>query len=306
LGATAITVAELSAAERRSALRACRRALGKETHNLVRSPQLTWQQLYNRLQWQETPVPGLLEPHIDPGLLDALLGVSVYRHGARSFEKIIRILMNGSRGRLNRSALPPQPLLDRETDAAEFHTLLTRRDAFKNYPDLEDLAAAIHFSFLDSAKKAQMEAEEKDNPSLAWTINPSIQKSYADLDPDAKAANRAAARRMPDHLALIDYVVEPQQPGDDGSWKAPLAEAIDKHIERLAQAEHLGWWAERAGNGWIYGKVRDNDAKHHPLLVPWAKRSPSDQEKDRASVRSIPELLEIAKFKAVPVGAPKG
>jgi len=37
------------------------------------------------------------------------------------------------------------------------------------------------------------------------------------------------------------------------------------------------------------------------LLVPWAQLSPTDQDKDRSSVSSIPDLLEIAKFKAVPV-----
>lgn len=255
------------------------------------------------------------ELDIDPGLLDALLGVSVYRHGARSFEKIIRTLVNDSRGkRLLRSALPPHPLLDRETDATEFHTLLTRRDAFKNYPDLEDLAAAINSSFLDAAEKARLEAEAKKDPGLAWKIDPSIKSAYVELSDDMKAANRAAARRIPDHLALIDYVVEPQGPDDDGSWRAPLAAAIEKHLERLAQAEHIGWRAEREANGWMPTPdatgareiPRDNVAKQHPALVDWAELPRSDQDKDRSSVRCIPEWLEIAKFKAVPVQGPDG
>jgi len=246
------------------------------------------------------------ELDIDPGLLDALLGVSVYRHGARSFEKIIRVLVHDSHGRrLRRSALPPEPLLDRETDAAAFHRLITQRDAFKNYPDLEDLAAAIHFSFLDSAEKSRLEAEAEKKPGLAWGIDASIAKPYLDLTDDLKAANRAAARRIPDHLALIGYVVEPQQPGDDGSWNVPLRDAINTHVDRLALAEHLGWCAERIANGWTYAEVRDNAAKHHPLLVPWAMLSRADQDKDRASVRAIPGLLDIAKFRAVPVRNPK-
>ena len=245
------------------------------------------------------------ELDMDAGLLDALLGVSVYRHGARSFEKIIRTVVNGSRGRLNRSALPPESLLDRETNAAEFHMLLTRRDAFKNYPDLEDLAAAVHYNFLDAAERSRVKAEAKKSPSLAWTIDPSIKKGYVDLSEDAKASNRAAARRIPDHLVLIGHLVELQKARDDGLWKARLAEAIDRHVERLARAEHLGWCAERVANGWTYGEARDNEAKHHPLIVPWAQLSPADQEKDRAFVRTIPELLEIAKFKAVPAGAPR-
>jgi hypothetical protein len=247
------------------------------------------------------------ELDIDPGLLDALLGVSAYRHGARSFEKIIKVLVHDSRGRrLRRSALPPEPLLDRETDAAEFHRLLTQRDAFKNYPDLEDLAAAVHFGFLDAAEKSRLAAEVERNPGLAWEIDPSIKTAYLDLSDDMKAANRAAARRIPDHLALIGHVVEPLQPGDDDSWKAPLGDAIGAQIERLALAEHLGWCAERIASGWTYAEVRDNAAKHHPSLVPWARLARADQDKDRASVRAIPGVLDIARFKAVPVQGPKG
>jgi hypothetical protein len=55
-------VAELDTAGRREILEAYDRSLGQETHNLARRPELTWQQLYNRLQWEEDPVPGLLEP----------------------------------------------------------------------------------------------------------------------------------------------------------------------------------------------------------------------------------------------------
>ena len=40
------------------------RALGRESHNLMGRPDLLWQQLYNRLQWGEDPVPGLLEPQL--------------------------------------------------------------------------------------------------------------------------------------------------------------------------------------------------------------------------------------------------
>jgi hypothetical protein len=242
------------------------------------------------------------ELDIDPGLLNALLNVSCYRHGARSFEKVINALLyDHHQSRLHRSALPPLPLLECETNAGEFKALLTQRDDFKNHPDLEALAAAIHYNFLKGEEKSKVDAAIKVNPSIAWTIHPSIQMDYDQLSADVKASNRAAARRIPDHLALIGHVVEPQQPQDDGSWKAPLSAAIDKHIERLARAEHLGWCAERVANGWTYDKVRDNNAKHHPLLVPWAKLSPSDQEKDRVSAWSIPTLLEIAKFKAVPV-----
>ena len=49
---------------RLDALRACRQALRREAHTLTERPDLLWQQLYNRLQWEEDPVPGLLHPQL--------------------------------------------------------------------------------------------------------------------------------------------------------------------------------------------------------------------------------------------------
>jgi hypothetical protein len=50
--------------ERVAVLRSFDRALGRETHVLMQRPELVWQQLYNRLQWAEEPLPGLLEPEL--------------------------------------------------------------------------------------------------------------------------------------------------------------------------------------------------------------------------------------------------
>ena len=249
--------------------------------------------LRNLLELDETE-----ELNIDPGLLYALLSVPRYDYGARSFEKIVLALARGREdGRIHRAALPPESALNRETDAVEFRKRMEQHNAFKNQPDIEKLAAAVHHRFLSEAEKSRLVPE----PHAAWTIDPAIKKAYDDLDDDAKASNRAAARRIPDHLALIDFVVVPRVPDEDDSWMKPLTAAIEKHIERLAQAEHLGWCAERAASGWTYAETRDNNLKRHPLLTDWAKLSPADQDKDRSSARSIPDLLEVAGFKAVPV-----
>src|SRR3989304_821556 len=55
---------QLAPAERRATLEAFARALDREAHNLRRWPHLTWQQFYNRLQWEEEPVPRVLEPEL--------------------------------------------------------------------------------------------------------------------------------------------------------------------------------------------------------------------------------------------------
>lgn len=241
---------------------------------------------------------------MDPGLLYALLSVPQYRHGSRSFEKILLTLANDrdrTGPRFQRSSLPPDPLLDRETDATAFHNIMNQRNTFKTHADIEALAAAVHQSFLSAAAKAGLDAQIASNPQQAWIIHPAVKQAYDTLTDDLKASNRAAARRIPDHLALIDFVILPQTADDDDSWTAPLTAALEKHIERLAEAEHLGWMEERTAAGWTWAEKRDNTLKQHPSLVPWVRLSPQDKEKDRVNIRAISALLNVAGCKAVPV-----
>src|SRR5450759_413392 len=44
----------------RATLGAFSRALGREAHVLIKQPDLLWQQLYNRLQWEGPPLAGRL------------------------------------------------------------------------------------------------------------------------------------------------------------------------------------------------------------------------------------------------------
>ena len=276
--------------------------LGANPRTGTRYPDLTWPIRRALILRSVLELKDNDELDIDPGLLHALLNTPSYRHGARSLEKIVVSLVNGREGdRLRRAALPPDPVLDRETDAASFRELMDQWNLFKSYPDIEALAAAVHQSFLSGAEKAALEAEIEQNPDTAWRVHPAVRMEYEKLGADLKASNRAAARRIPEPLALIGFAVSEQKQPDDRSWVEPLEGAIKKHIERLAQAEHLGWCAERRANGWSYAKVRDNDLKHHPLLVDWSELKPRDREKDRNSARSIPVLLQVARFKAVPV-----
>lgn len=230
------------------------------------------------------------ELDMDLGLLYALLSVMKYHHGSRSFEKILLTLAQGKQGKhFHRSALPPDPLLGRETDDDEFHKIMNQRNEFKTHPDLEKMAGAIHQNYRYNAR------------DKGWSIKPEIDKDYEDLSPDAQVANRAAAQRIPDLLALIDLKVIPNDDSSNPDWEERLKAVIIEHRERLAQAEHLGWNAERFANGWTFAKERNDQLKQHNLLVDWAKLSESDKDKDRENMDAIPAILKLAKYKAVPV-----
>ncbi len=223
------------------------------------------------------------ELDIDPGLLYALLSVPEYKFGVRSLERIVNAMAGGgSQAHINRSDLPPRALLDRETAADKFLALVTQRDAFRLNVNVDALAQVINWKFCDEF------GGERD---------------FDKLPTDVKASNRAAARRIPDHLALINFVAMPASPGDTSDWRGLLEETIEHHIQRLAEAEHLGWCSERMANGWTYAPVRDNARKKHPLLVPWKEVPDAQKDKDREIVRWIPGILDMAKHKAVPANA---
>lgn len=224
---------------------------------------------------------------LDAGLLHALLTLPEYRHGARSFEKIVMALRTPGTARLSRSALPALPVLERDVNAHELLRLMTERDAFKTGIDIERLAAAIHENYRNQAKLN------------GWPVQARMDCEYAALDADAKPANRSAALRMPDLLELIDFRVEPAADPTHLDWQAPLRQAIESHVDRLAKAEHLAWMDERLGNGWRAGTPRDDANRVHPSLVDWNQLTQSDHEKDRANVRVIPDVLALAGFRAV-------
>lgn len=229
------------------------------------------------------------ELDIDEGLLRALLSVENYTHGSRSFEKIILALKNHSnQGRLVPSSLPPVSLLQQETDPEKFQHILDEYESFVEHAFIEKLAAEIHENYGRKAKEK------------GWQISPENDKAYADLSEDKKMANRAAARRIPEQLSLIDYCIEASVDPPDDSWVKALGSRIENHLERLAKTEHLGWNAERRANGWVHGKKRNDGRKIHPSIVSWAQLPETDREKDRENVKLIPELLQNAGFRAVP------
>jgi hypothetical protein len=230
---------------------------------------------------------------MDTGLLISLLRVPKYIHGSRSLEKILLMVKQGPLGsHYHRSSLPPDPLLAREIDVNCFHKFMTEHDAFKTNADIEKLAAAIHEAYLFNAKKND------------WPVKPELNKPYPALDPGYQTSNRAAAQRIPDLLSLISFKVVANDPPGDTDWKDLLKKQISLHRERLAQAEHLGWMAERTADGWTYAAKRNDGQKQHNLLVDWAQLSESDKDKDRENMDSIPTWLEIAKYKAVLVKRP--
>ena len=65
-------------------------------------------------------------------------------------------------------------------------------------------------------------------------------------------------------------------------------------IERMAANEHFRWSVERRMTGWRHGKVRDDFARVHDMLLPWAELPEAVRESNRARVRMLPKILSDA------------
>ncbi len=120
---------------------------------------------------------------------------------------------------------------------------------------------------------------------------PHLDHAYADLAEPDKADNRAAARRMAEVLAVGRLTLS--------NDPARLEACLPADLEPMAEAEHNGWMAQRARTGWSWGAIRDDAAKQHPSMVPYAQLSEPEKEKDRSNIRHYAEFAARAGYRIV-------
>lgn len=224
---------------------------------------------------------------IDEGALTALLEVGEYKHGARSLYKLLEPFAAArkvSNAPLRRWQLPAPNQLSLHVNADEFHTICAQDMPFKTDEIISRLAPAIHENW-----RAIDRAEGRTTP---------YDMPFEDLPPDIKRANVAAARRIPKIIALVGLKVV-----DQGS--TPLAEHnkarahLLSHLEALAEEEHNRWMAERISEGWRYAEQRNDELYLHNCLLPYNELREPDKEKDRASIRNYPVVVNKAGYELV-------
>ncbi|NTV04422.1 hypothetical protein HGA89_05880 [bacterium] len=216
---------------------------------------------------------------IDPGLLNAMLKIGEFKHGARSMATIVNLITGGGKRAWLRCNLPPREQLGLHVDFDEFMGLIQEGTMFKLHA--EELAPHIHGFYLDLAKK---EKWKNDYPM-----------PYEELPDEIKQDNIAAARRLPDVLALAGLIVVDAEHGP-GADIMTVQAVIEQNIELLSEAEHDGWMEYKFNSGWRYGEKRDNEKKLHASLVPYIDLSEVDKGKDRNAVRCYAEIVERAGF----------
>jgi hypothetical protein len=141
-------------------------------------------------------------------------------------------------------------------------------------PEIDSIAAAIHETWRNLSRQE------------GWSMSPHLDRAYADLAEPDKEDNRAAARRMGDVLARAGLTLS------DDPAKPEMALPAD--LEPMAEAEHNGWMAQRAQTGWSWAATRDDTAKLHPSMLPYAQLSEREKEKDRNNIRHYPAFAARA------------
>jgi len=116
------------------------------------------------------------------------------------------------------------------------------------------------------------------------------------LEEGIRESNRGQARQIPAYLALVGCRIG----GTGGRAEcaapaAPVTAFTPAEIEIMARQVHRVWTQGKAAGGWVYGPVRDDARKIHPLLhIRWDDLAEAERDKDRNIARGIIPLLAAA------------
>jgi hypothetical protein len=145
----------------------------------------------------------------------------------------------------------------------------------------EILARAIHSEYLRHQRTVGDTPEK--NPSM---------RPWDELPDDLKESNRQQADDLRAKLDLIGYRLEPVS-----DWDETVIDFSAAELEVLAKHEHVRWMNEKRRAGWRFGSKKDATEKTHPCLVQYSELPEEEKNKDRNTVRALPELLASLGFR---------
>jgi hypothetical protein len=222
---------------------------------------------------------------IDWGLLNALLKVKKYKHGARSLTNLLKNLKENSAGRkIQRSHLPGNAILNLYLDdMADFFNCMNENQAYSENVYL--IAPAIHQEWMEMAK----------------TKNPAYVAEFEILPVFIKASNIEAAIRMPAVLGKAGLKIvsaSDQRIMKKDEYLKFIEGNSNKFLEMMSQEEHRLWKEFYEHNDWHYDTNRDDYKKTHNCLVGYKDRrlSEEDKDKDRDQIRKYWDFLERVGF----------
>lgn len=222
---------------------------------------------------------------IDWGLLNALLKVDKYKHGARSLTFLLKNLKENSNGRkILRCHLPSNAMLKLYIDNLDdFFKNLNEFNGF--YENVFKIAPAIHQVWTEKSV----------------TKNPAYEKEFNMLPVFIKASNIDAAIRIPKVLGKVKLKLVIKAEGKvmtRAEYLGYIEANNNRFLECMSEEEHNLWTDFYFKNDWKYKEKRDDYKKHHNCLVGYndSRLSEEDRKKDRDQVKKYWEFLNEAGF----------
>jgi len=156
----------------------------------------------------------------------------------------------------------------------------------------EILARSIHENYcIKEQNKGQ--TRETNQLLVSWDeLGALTEKKDGIAGEKYQESNRKQANFIWTKLSLVGCEIGPVT-----DWDAPLEfRFTPEETELLSSLEHERWMSEKLDGGWRYGDKRDDKQKIHPSLVPYENLSEPEKEKDRDTIRQIPEILSRIDF----------
>lgn len=89
-------------------------------------------------------------------------------------------------------------------------------------------------------------------------------------------SNRAYCEALGD-TSQVSWAEAPQWQRDSAIAGVAAKRA---NPEMTAADQHESWFAHKIADGWVYGEVKDADAKTHPCMVPYDQLPAAQRAKD--------------------------
>jgi hypothetical protein len=222
---------------------------------------------------------------IDWGLLNALLKVKKYKHGARSLANLLKNLKDNSNGRrILRCHLPSNTILRLYIENLDdFFSHLNENKSY--HENAYVIAPAIHKAWTKNAK----------------TKNPDYVKEFNLLPVFIKASNTEAAIRIPKVLghAKLKIVSKSEYlTMTEKEYTDYIKADKNRYLELMSEEEHRLWMDFYLKNDWKFSENRNDYQKLHNCLVDYHDKrlSEADRDKDRDQVKKYHEILDSVGF----------
>lgn len=78
-----------------------------------------------------------------------------------------------------------------------------------------------------------------------------------------------------------------------------LSTELQELTEQIAFHVHEIWASTRIAEGWNYGKIRNDEMKEHPCLVPYDELPENEKDYDRKTAMETLKAIALLGFKII-------